>query len=205
MRSLYFSYNEAPDTAVIGGAWQDNAVCLDDDYAGWYVSLATDSDNGIHIAYYKSSTGDLKYAYIPDYTQVTKDNNHKLTGGATVVTVDSYLSVGTNISIDVRKEGNNQVPYINYYNSSNNKTCNSVKVAWRKDFTALRDGAVNDMFTGAWESMTIPTVNIPVEATVCGGVPSSSTTTADNKTVFLGYMSDQYYEKATINGDVTTN
>ena len=204
-RSLYFSYNEDPDTAVIGEDWQDNAVCLDDDYAGWYVSLATDSDKGIHIAYYKSSTGDLKYAYIPDYTLLTKDADHKLTGGATVVTVDSYLSVGTNISIDVRKEGNNQVPYINYFNSSNNKTCNSIKVAWRKDFTDLRDGAVNDKFTGAWESMTIPTNNIPVEATVCGGVPSSSTTAANNKTVFLGYMSDQFYEKATIKGDVTSN
>ena len=53
--------------------------------------------------------------------------------------------------------------------------------------------------------MTIPTDNIPVEATVCGGVPSESTTTAVNKTVFLGYMSDKFYEKATIKGDVTAN
>ena len=61
-------------------------------------------------------------------------------------------------------------------------------------------GGAKDTFTGAWESMTIPTENIPVEATVCGGVPSTATGTNVymNSTVFLGYMSDTGYEKAYI-------
>ena len=147
----------------------------------------------------------MKYAYIPEYDKVTKDTEGNLTGGATIVKVDSYLSVGTNITINTRLQGGNYVPYIYYFNSSSNQTSNSIKVAWRKDFTTLRDGAIEDKFTGAWESMTIPSVNIPVEATVCGGVPSTSSTAADNKTVFLGFMSDKFYEKATIKGDITVD
>ena len=68
--------------------------------------------------------------------------------------------------------------------------------------TTLRDGASseNDKYTGSWESMIVPTANIPVDATVCGGVPSAATgnNTYMNSTVFLGYMSDKFYEKAYI-------
>jgi hypothetical protein len=72
----------------------------------------------------------------------------------------------------------------------------------------LRDGAIGDKFTGAWECMTVPSANIPVEATVCGGVPSTATgngNTYKNTTVFLGYMTDKYYEKAYIKGDITSS
>lgn len=82
-----------------------------------------------------------------------------------------------------------------YYNASANQTPNSIKVAWRNDMSTLRDGAISDKFTGAWECMTIPAENIPVDAAVCGGVPTSGTY---SNTVVLGYMSDQYYEKAYI-------
>ena len=80
---------------------------------------------------------------------------------------------------------------------------NSIKVAWQKD-TTLRDGAKGDLFTGAWECMTIPTSNIPQDATVCGGVPSGTHTggTDYTNTVVLGYMTDQYYEKAYIKGNI---
>ena len=88
-----------------------------------------------------------------------------------------------------------QIPYIYYFNASGNQTPNSIKVAWREDLTSLRDGAISDKYTGAWESMTIPAENIPVEATVCGGVPTSGDY---SNTVTLGYMSDQYYERAYI-------
>ena len=204
-RRVCYSYNTAPGTptAATDSQWQQHAVYLDEQYTGWHVDLTVDENNGIHIAYYNSASGDLKYAYIPDYSAVTKDSEGNLTGGATIVTVDSYLSVGTNITINTRKQGDNIVPYIYYFNASSNHTSNSIKVAWRKKFDALRDGAIEDKFTGDWESMTIPTDNIPVEATVCGGVPSTSTTAANNKTVFLGYMSDKFYEKATIKGDIT--
>lgn len=209
-RRICYSYNTAPGTATADtdSQWQQHAVYLDEEYTGWYVDLTVDGNNGIHIAYYNSAKGNLKYAYIPSYSGVTKDAEGNLTGGAEVVTVDSYLSVGTNITINSRLQNSNYVPYIYYYNSSSNQTPNSIKVAWRKDFTALRNGAdpETDLFTGAWESMTVPTPNIPVEATVCGGVPSSATGTTNtykNTTVFLGYMSDKFYEKAYIKGDIT--
>ena len=185
VRKVYYSYNTNPDT-VSDTVWQTNAKELDGNaYTGWYVDLAVDDDGGIHIAYYNSAKGDLKYVHLDSYDATP----------SAPVTVDSYLSVGTNITVNVRKEGGNNIPYIYYYNASSNQTPNSIKVAWRNDITSLRDGAINDKFTGAWESMTIPTTNIPVDATVCGGVPTGGDYSG---TVVLGYMTDVYYERANI-------
>ena len=209
-RRLVYSYNDAPGTVVTStssttNTWQKNAVYLDSAYTGWYVDLAVDDANGVHIAYYNSKSGDLKYAYLKDYNKPTE---------AVTVTVDSYLSVGTNITINVRDEGTdvtdettnetthtaNYVPYIYYYNTSSNQTMNSIKVAWRNDMKTLRAGAIDDKFTGAWESMTVPTENIPVDATVCGGVPTEKVDSVGDftNTVVLAYMTDQYFEKAYI-------
>lgn len=185
VRKVCYSWNDDLDSPDVGGAWQTNAKYLDGKYTGWHVDLAVDDDGGIHIAYYNSAKGDLKYVYLSKYNATPTD----------AVTVDSYLSVGTNITVNTRLEDGKYVPYIYYYNASANQTPNSIKVAWRNDMTTLRDGALSDKFTGAWECMTIPTENIPVDATVCGGVPTSGTY---SKTVVLGYMSDQFYEKAYI-------
>ncbi len=185
VRKVCYSWNDNLDSPVVGGAWQTNAKYLDGKYTGWYVDLAVDDEGGIHIAYYNSAKGDLKYVYLSKYNATPTD----------AVTVDSYLSVGTNITVNTRLENGKYVPYIYYYNASANQTPNSIKVAWLNDMTTLRDGALSDKFTGAWECMTIPTENIPVDATVCGGVPTSGTY---SKTVVLGYMSDQFYEKAYI-------
>lgn len=196
-RRVCYSYNTAPGTptAASNSQWQQHAVYLDGEYTGWYVDLAVDGNNGIHISYYDSAQGDLKYAYIPKYDGVTKDSEGALVSGATVRIVDSYLSVGTNISINTRLEGENYVPYIYYYNASSSQTSNSIKVAWRSDFSELRHGAVDDLYTGSWESMTIPSANIPVEATVCGGVPLNGDY---SDSVVLGYMTDAFYEKAVL-------
>lgn len=192
-RRLVYSYNKTPGTAVTSttnNTWQTNAVVLDSDYAGWYVDLVV-VGKAVHIAYYTSGEGNLKYVYIPEYDKVTKNaETGDLTGNATVVTVDSYLSVGTNITINVR----DSIPYIYYYNASQNQTKTSVKVAWlATSLTDLADGAEDDKFTGKWECMTVPSGNIPVDATVCGGVPTAADY-ADK--VILGYMTDKYYEKA---------
>lgn len=230
-RRLVYSWNDNPGTTNNAtNTWQTNAVYLDAAYTGWYVDL-TVVGNSVHIAYYDSKSGNLKYAYIPTYNNVKKnaDNSLKverntdgsLKSGAEIVTVDSYLSVGTNITINVRDQGTGTgtshvakyVPYIYYYNTSSNQTKNSIKVAWQKDST-LRDGVDKDkdLFTGAWECMTIPTPNIPQDATVCGGVPTSGTnkvsasstnTYSLANTVTLGYMTDAYYERAFIKGDIT--
>lgn len=193
-KAVVLSWNDAPQTAVVGGVWQTNAVVIDNDYAGWYLNMCIDGSDGIHIAYYNSSRGDLKYAYIEDYTEITKDDNGEALTGVDIVTVDSYLSVGTNITINTRLESGNVVPYIYYFNTSNNQTCNSIKVAWQNE-TTLRNGAVNDKFTGAWEVMTIPTADIPTDTKVCGGVPTSGDY---EDTVVLGYMTDVCYEKAVL-------
>lgn len=185
VRKVCYSWNDNLDSPVVGGAWQTNAKYLDGKYTGWYVDLAVDDEGGIHIAYYNSAKGDLKYVYLSKYNATPTE----------AVTVDSYLSVGTNITVNTRLENGNYVPYIYYYNASANQTPNSIKVAWRNDMSTLRDGAISDKFTGAWECMTIPAENIPVDASVCGGVPTSGTY---SNTVVLGYMSDQYYEKAYI-------
>ena len=206
-RRLIYSYNDAPS----GGSesqWQSHALEIDASYAGWYVDLAVDANDGIHIAYYNSGTGDLKYAFLSSYADKKPE----------VVTVDSYLSTGQQIMINTRAEtrtvnGSSQsviVPYISYYSSSFMQTTSSLRVAWRNDFSSypasaalvastgsngVGPGATGDKFTGNWEVMTIPTTNIPVDGVVCNGVPSLGTY---KNSVFLGYYTDAYYERAYI-------
>jgi len=195
-KRLVYSYNTTPQTPVTGGAWQTNAKVIDSDFAGWYVDLAVDEKNGIHIAYYTSSKGDLKYAYLPSYN-----------GTATVVTVDSYLSVGTQISISTRNEGTATnpkiVPYISYFQSAFTQTSSSVRTAWLPNGVdgGVKDGAKDELFTGDWEVMTIPMSGIvPKDETICNGVPTSNATGAPQwaGTVVLGFMSDDGYKKAVL-------
>lgn len=185
-KCLVYSYNTTPQTPAQGGVWQTNARLIDDDFAGWYVDLAVDKNNGIHIAYYSSSKGDLKYAYLPSYN-----------GTPTVVTVDSYLSVGTQISISTREENGKIVPYISYFQSAFTQTPSSVRVAWRNDLTGtVKDGAKDELFTGNWEVMTIPMKGIiPKDETICNGVPTGG---GWANTVVLGFMSDSGYKKAVL-------
>ena len=193
-KRLVYSYNDAPQTPVQGGAWQTNAKVIDSDFAGWYVDLAVDEKDGIHIAYYSSSKGDLKYAYLSAYN-----------GTATVVTVDSYLSVGTQISISTRNEGTPAVPkivpYISYFQSAFTQTPSSVRVAWLHKGVGtagveVKDGAKDDLFTTNWEVMTIPMKDIiPKDETICNGVPISG---GWANTVVLGFMSDSGYKKAVL-------
>lgn len=133
---LVYKYSTS---ASIYSTWSDVKV-IDTGFVGWYVDLVADKDGGIHIAYYSAQNGDLKYAYLSKY-----DAN------PVVCSVDSYLSVGTNISIEVSDTkttfkkykvdettgavtedgtGEKYVPYISYYMSSFTRTSNSVRVAY---------------------------------------------------------------------------
>jgi hypothetical protein len=205
-QALVFSYSNS--TTNPGGdntaVWQDNARVVDDDFAGWHVDLTVDGANNVHLAYYTSGNGGLRYAYL------------KYNGGSTVfdsaqvATVDTYLSAGYRLMINTRAEirapGTVYVPYISYYHASFPLTRNSIRVAWRNDWTTPDtppNGTVNDQFTGAWEAMTIPTDNIPAEDFVCNGVPSTGTVSlgpggAANLTnrILLAYSTNQYYERA---------
>ena len=184
-KRLIYSWNGTPQTPepiAAGNTWQTNAKVIDSGYAGWYVDLAVDENDGIHIAYYNSAKGDLKYAYLASYNAAPK-----------VVTVDSYLSVGTQIMITTRKEDGNNVPYISYYHPSFTQTPSSVRVAWRTNFTELKDGAKDDSFTGEWEAMTVPTTDIPKDETICHGVPTAPTW---KDKMMLGFMTYDGYKKA---------
>jgi hypothetical protein len=210
MGRLVYSYSMGTDPRTTDTAdWQANAKVIDDNGAGWHVDLTVDAADHIHIAYYDSNGGDLKYAYIPAYDSPG--------GDITVVTADSFLSAGTKLMINTRLETREvnhtthataqvYVPYISYYHASFPQTRYPVRVVWRNDFEQLRDGAVLDDFTGAWEAMTIPTANIPTDDFVCNGVPSTGTfretAAAAGKdvtnSIIVGYLTDQYYERAYI-------
>lgn len=180
-RSLIYSWNDSPldtnSTAV--AKWQTNATVIDNSFAGWYADVEVDSGNGIHIAYYNSSEGSLKYAYKSNYK-----------AEASTVTIDSFLSTGENLSLCINKEGDNQVPYISYYMGSYTSTSYSVRTAWRTNFSSLSNGVEADKYTGSWEVMTIPTSNTPKNYNIGIGIKSN--------TPVIGYATDVSLETATI-------
>ena len=185
-QGLYYTYNPTPSNQ---NGWTD-AVLIDDDFVGWYVDLVVDGANGVHIAYYDASNGDLKYAYVEDYTKPDE---------AKTMTVDSYLSSGTNISISVKKVGDDYVPYISSFMSSFNKTSYTVRTAWITDGSLLKTktadelkGVDGDDFTGVWEVMTVPlaSTSIPLDYSVGIGIKSTQP--------ILGYGTQNGLETATM-------
>lgn len=163
---LSFSYNESPRTAQASldsgtKTWQDNSYYVSDANirAGTYVSMAVDNADGIHLAYYSATGGDLYYSYIaaPKTKTVTK-----------TVIVDSYGSVGTYTMIDVARnvEYGTFVPYISYRCESNSDTTASVKIAypvfWDSTGNVLIGVDSSDRYTGNWEVSVVPTDNTPL-------------------------------------------
>ena len=186
-QGLYYTYNKTPSNS---SGWSD-AVPIDDNFVGWYVDLVVDGANGVHIAYYDASNGDLKYAYVQDYTNPS---------AVKTMTVDSYLSSGTNISISVKKVGSDYVPYISSFMSSFNKTSYTVRTAWITDGSLLKSKTAdelkgvdgNDDFTGVWEVMTVPLAqtSIPLDYSVGIGIKSNQP--------ILGYGTQNGLETATL-------
>lgn len=184
--SLMYKYNTNPSN---NASWA-TAIELDGDYVGEYCDLAVDPDGGIHIAYFRAG-GRLKYAYLSSYNAAKAD----------VCTVDSYLSVGTNISIEVssdkktvtKSDGTTTtryIPYISYFTDA----LKLAKVAWPvatgKNVSSgaaetFNDGVATDQFTGSWEVQCIPT---PLTTTLLNysvgvGVKNNGT----ENSVMLGY------------------
>lgn len=163
---LALSYNESPRTAqttlASGTAtWQNNSYYVSDSdiRAGTHVSMEVDKADGVHLAYYSASGGDLYYSYIaaPKTKTVTR-----------TVMVDSYGSVGTYPMIDVAKDSEygNFVPYISFRCESNADTTASVKIAypvyWDKTGNVLNGVDSYDRYTGNWEVSVVPTDNTPL-------------------------------------------
>jgi len=214
--------NSALTTTVAGGAtsivstttaqWQSNAVIVHAN-AGTHVDLAVDEADNVHLAYYDVFNGGLYYALIPP----TGSGNtvRPNTTSIVPVKVDTYLSAGTKIMINVRREnhtvgGNRDVPYISYFHASFGDTRNSIRVAWRKDFSTtapLAGTDANDRFTGKWEVMTVPTGTVPLNENdiVCNGVPTTGNFRSNGgtlvnrdiaKSMLVGYMTQSWYEGA---------
>lgn len=163
---LALSYNESPRTAqttLAGGTatWQNNSYYVSDSdiRAGTHVSMAIDKADGVHLAYYSASGGDLYYSYIANPKQKTVTRS---------VMVDSYGSVGTYPMIDVAKDSKdgNFIPYISFRCESNSDTTASVKIAypvnWDEDGNVLNGVDSYDRYTGNWEVSVVPTDNTPL-------------------------------------------
>lgn len=139
-------------------------------YTGTYVSMDIDSNDGIHIAAFDSSNGDLKYFYLDSYNAAALKT----------ALVDAAFSVGQWTQIKVF--GNK--PYIAYYNNSEAGQRSAIKLAYANDpigtvkngvGTSKKDDAnkittesyyENGFVTGRWECMTVPTLT-PAQ----GGTP----------------------------------
>jgi len=179
---LWFSYGNALPTSSGNGnnttwavpsqtmkQWQDNAVNIKD-YAGTHVDMVVDGANGVHLAYVDARNGGLWYTYIANATSP---------GTNTTVRVDTYLSAGTKLMLNVREQGTgNYVPYITYIHNAFAETKNSVRVAWRNTTTTanvLHGTNEDHTFTGDWEVMTMPAENVPLtDEFVSNGVPTGT-------------------------------
>lgn len=164
---LAFSYNSEPLTAKTTlqagtDTWQNNSYYVSDSSirAGTHVSMAVDASDGIHLAYYSASGGDLYYSYIKNPTTQTEPTK--------TVMVDSYGSVGTYTMIDVARDSETSqfIPYISFRCESNADTTASVKIAypvkWRGEGNVLSGVDEYDRYTGNWEVSVIPTDNTPL-------------------------------------------
>ena len=176
--------------------WQNHAVVIDDG-APLYVDLVIDDEDGLHIGYYSSGNGGVRYAYLaPDKVTGTAKPN---TSDFKIATVDTYMNPGTFLKMGVRKENSKQVPYISYYHNGFYGSKNAARIAWLKDGIAsaddVKNGVVSNKFTGDWVVMTVPASNGIQQYTICQGVPTSGDYA--NK-VIAAYFTNKNYEMAVL-------
>ncbi|UTC66428.1 MULTISPECIES: hypothetical protein [unclassified Treponema] len=176
--------------------WQGNAVVVDTG-APLYVDVAIDDADGLHIGYYSSGDGGVKYAYLPP-NKVTGTTKPASTDFK-VVKVDTHMNPGTLLKIGVRKESGKQVPYISYYHNGFYGSANAARIAWLKDGIAsaadVKNGVENGKFTGNWVVMTVPASNGIQQYTICQGAPTSGNYA--NK-VIAAYFTTKNYEMAVL-------
>ena len=70
--------------------------------------------------------------------------------------VDTYDNVGSKLSLDVAKEGDNYIPHIGYWASYPEKPRYAYLAEPAKFTSGLSDGASSDAYTGIWECGVIP-------------------------------------------------
>lgn len=130
--ALVYQYNTAPTAST----WSTPLV-LDSNIGAEFIDLVVDAADRVHIAYYDSFNGDVKYALIDTYDATS----------STPAKIDSYLSVGSKLSLSVNSAN---VPYIAYRGVGN-----TAKIAWLAG--TLGDGVdAVDKFNQAWEVQVLP-------------------------------------------------
>ena len=181
-KTLWYSYLTNPitnnhrnvnSTTHVNKSWSTPVAILDGN-SGGYAAIAVDSDKHIHIASYsKERTGSLVYTYLDSYESATPDyiKTHS-------VFVDSYGSTGQYITIDFAKDstGTRYIPYIGYLMTS----LQYPKYAYLVDVDSAVENSSDwipkpgtdseNMYTGAWESVILPTENKFLLDDICIGV-----------------------------------
>jgi len=189
---LWFSYVDTPswnsenNTAPSMASWQNNAVIIKEG-AGTHVDMVVSGDN-IHLAYVDTRNGGLWYSYIPVSGGVPQSkanassNTSLVSSSVKTVRVDTYLAAGTRLMLNVR-DGK---PYISYVHNAFAETRHSARVAWPKHTISsssdpLHGTNTDHTFTGDWEVMTVPALNVPdINEYISNGVPAARGTGTDD-------------------------
>lgn len=160
-KNLWYSYIENPlanagkrDSSGKPSAEWSNPEAIFTGNAGESCAIAVDDDKHIHIAAYnRSNAGSLYYAYLDSY-------DSPFDASKNLVKVDSYGSSGQYITMEVAKDSKgNNIPYIGYWMNS----MSYPKYAYLVD-TDMTNGPKagtdsNNMYTGTWESIMLPTLS----------------------------------------------
>lgn len=195
-KTSYAAPDNSADSANTITSWQSNAVRVDG-AAPLFIDLVVDDEGGVHIGYYSSGEGGVKYAYLAPAK--VKANAKPAASDFKIAKVDTYMNPGTYLKIGVRKESNKQVPYISYYHNGFYGSKNAARIAWLKDGIGsdgtVKTGVVNNKFTGDWVVMTVPASEGIQQYTICQGVPLTGT--YENK-VIAAYFTNKNYEMAVL-------
>ncbi len=177
------------DEAIKNG-WKYKEI--DTGGSGAHNMVKIDSKGGIHIAYHTTKGLALKYAYVTlpatAEGEITKN----------IVTVDSYAVTGTQVRLDIAKNGNNIVPYISYYEGG------VAKIAYQVQFgTTAREPALNGVeknkFTKNWEVSVVPSLSVVKNDSVNVGVYKDPKETDDTQIKIPTFTGDKYGGNDTMN------
>ena len=176
-KDLLYSYNSTPSTTRTGvtrEGWTTPVTLLSN--AGKYCQLVVDSDDNIHVAAWDSAKGDLKYVYIPHANLANLSASNVIS-----CTVDSYGTVGRELTIDVAKDANGkQIPYIGYFANTPKKPRYAYIANPPETYSSasLAGAAAGDLYTGVWECTIAPTLKV-------NGIGANATPSADKNVVTL--------------------
>lgn len=180
-KTLWYSYLENPLTnagnrdanGAISTEWATPVAILDGT-AGGYCAIAVDDDNHIHIAAYsRKDAGSLYYAYLNSYNTTFNETTN-------LVAVDSYGSAGQYITMEFAKDSSGKtVPYIGYWMNSMSYPKYAYLVEGISGSSYTPKAGVDDenMYTGDWEMIMLPTSSSIVQDDINIGVYKNSSGT----------------------------